>query len=208
MSEFVINPNKRNGYPTIDDNQYDFGPTQISPYPKYVEYIGPSSILHGYPIFYNWKNFSPVQSSPYPAAMFAIDSTKMRGYPSFASFGNFSPVQSAPYPVSMFNIDNTKMRGYPSYSTFGDFSPVETPPHPRDMMRCKVDFFGGYPTYEVKQFKQFGAFEDAVELDHIQIPVTVKNIADYAFYNTAITKVTISRDCVYREIILSLKDVK
>lgn len=167
MSSFVINPNKRDGYPSIDDNQFDFGPTQTSPYPLLFLYKD-STKLEGYPIMSSWKDPVPVQSAPYPAVMFGVDLTKMEGYPTFDSFGEFSPVQQLPYP--------------------------------RDMMGCMgPEQFDGYPTYRVKEFKMFGAFENALELKKITIAQSVKYIADYSFYNTGITKAVISRDCEYFE---------
>ena len=120
MSSFIINPNKRDGYPVIDDNTHDFGPTQTTPYPKREFYTG-SNLLDGYPIMDGWKSFSPVQDSIYPSNMFRIDDSKMQGYPSFSFFGDFSPVQDSIYPSNMFRIDASKMQGYPSFSFFGDF---------------------------------------------------------------------------------------
>ena len=88
MSSFIINPNKRDGYPVIDDNTHDFGPTQTTPYPKREFYTG-SDLLDGYPVMDGWKSFSPVQDNIYPSNMFNIDASKMQGYPSFSFFGDF-----------------------------------------------------------------------------------------------------------------------
>lgn len=42
-----------------------------------------------------------------------------------------------------------------------------------------------------------GAFCDCVNLRKVIIPPSVKYIGEYAFYNTALTTVTIARDCTY-----------
>lgn len=114
MSSFIINPNKRNGYPTIDDNTYDFGPTQVGVYPK-LFYYKDSNVLSGYPTMINWKNPSPAQSAPYPKDMLFCDPDYMNGYPSFRTLHNFTPVQSIPYPRNMMSCDPDVIEGYPKF---------------------------------------------------------------------------------------------
>lgn len=133
MSEFYINPNRHNGYPSIDTISGDFSPVQQSPYPKNIMYSG-SSLFDGYPVMYFW--------------------------------GKFSPVQESPYPKNMFSCDKDKMFGYPAFSTYGEF-------------------------------ETFSAFKNAENLAKAVIPESVKYICDYAFWNTALKKITIARDCKY-----------
>ena len=45
-----------------------------------------------------------------------------------------------------------------------------------------------------------GAFCDCTGLKTVVIPASVKYIGDYAFYNTALTSVTIASDCVFSDI--------
>ena len=196
MSNFVINPNKRDGYPSIDDNTYDFGPTQTAPYPNQIMYED-GVVLDGYPRMVNWKDFSPVQDTIYPSNMFECDSDKMSGYPSFSFFGEFSPVQDRPYPVDVMSCTETLTEGYPRFYTYGEFSPTMAEPHPREVMSCKDEFIEGYPTYRVaKNFKNWGAFTKSDVLE-VEIPRSVVYICDYAFYDTPIRSVKINRHCYY-----------
>ena len=198
MSNFIINPNKRSGYPIIDDNTFDFGEVQTSPYPKLVMYLDGGTLLDGYPRMYNWNDFSPVQDNDYPCNMFSCVLTKMSGYPSFSFFGEFSPVQDKPYPINMMSCTETLTEGYPRFYTYGEFSSTMTEPHPREVMSCKDGFLEGYPTYRVaKNFRDFGAFTKSDKIIEVEIPRSVMYICDYAFYDTPITSVKINRHCIY-----------
>lgn len=42
-----------------------------------------------------------------------------------------------------------------------------------------------------------GAFLNCTQLNKVEIPASVKYIGEYAFYNTALTTVTIARDCTF-----------
>lgn len=44
-----------------------------------------------------------------------------------------------------------------------------------------------------------GAFANCTSLRRVIIPPSVKYIGEYAFYNTALTAVTIARDCEFSE---------
>ena len=195
-STFIINPNKRNGYPSIKDNEYDFGPVQITPYPSNMMYED-GILLNGYPRMINWKDPSPPQDNIYPSNMFNCDSHKMSGYPSYSFAGNFSPSQSRPYPTNVMSCIKTLTEGYPRFYTYGEFSPTMEEPHQREVMSCKDEFLEGYPTYRVaRNFRDFGAFTKS-DTTEIEIPYSVKYICDYAFYDTPITSVKINRHCIY-----------
>lgn len=82
---------------------------------------------------------------------------------------------------------------YPSYSFL---EPLEVPenPVPYSLMVQKK---GEYPKYSYLNLIDIGAFANTVNLRYIRIPETVKRIGEYAFRNTALTSVTIARDCEY-----------
>lgn len=226
MSSFIIiGPSKRDGYPVIDDNTYDFGPAQSAPYPELYMRIR-NDVLDNYPSVSD-KSFSPAQSKPYPNNMLTTKGNVMEGYPSFGetsfspaqeppypnnmmsnkqnvlsgypSFGDigFSPAQSRPYPVDMMSCTEGLINEYPAFYTYGPFSPTMAEPHQREMMSCKEEYIGGYPTYRVaKNFRSFGAFVKS-KTNEIEIPYSVLHICDWAFYDSNITSVKINRHCVY-----------
>ena len=109
----------------------------------------------------------------------------------FPSFGR---------PFTMFGINCPflmKIRpdildGYPGFKEIQWFKP----PYPSLMMTMEEDRHDGMPSYR-KISETFAAFKNASLLEQITIPPSVKSIVDYAFYNTNIKSVKISRDCVY-----------
>ena len=200
MSEFIINPNRCSGYPSIDTITSDFTPVQDNTYPKRVFYMSTRvpKLLDGYPVMVNWKDFSPVQDNDYPCNMFEIDNTKMSGYPSFSFFGDFSPVQSRPYPADVMSCTEL-VNGYPSFYTYGDFSPTMAKPHQREVMSCDPDVIGGYPKYMAgKPFETWGAGKWS-GIEEIVIPKSVLWITDYAFWGTNLKRVRMNRHCIYFE---------
>lgn len=202
MSEFIINPNRCSGYPSIDTIVSDFTPVQDNTYPKRVFYMSTRvpKLLDGYPVMVNWKDFTPAQDNTYPCNMFEIDDNKMSGYPSFSFFGNFSPVQSRPYPVDIMSCTTGLVNGYPSFYTYGEFSPVMTAPHPREIMSCDPDVINGYPKYAAgNPFITWGAGKWSENMEEISIPKSVLWITDYAFWGTKLKRVRMNRHCIYFE---------
>lgn len=67
-------------------------------------------------------------------------------------------------------------------------------PYPYSIITQKQ---GEYPKYSHLNLLSMGAFANAYKLTYVRIPETVKKIGEYAFRNTALTSVTIARDCEY-----------
>lgn len=68
---------------------------------------------------------------------------------------------------------------------------------PWALFRCTHGINGDYPYHKLMKLTMEGSFADATNLEEVKVPQSVKSIGPYAFYNTNITEVTISRDCVY-----------
>lgn len=134
----------------------------------------------------------------------SLDPNKNTGYPSISILPDLASlnVQSAPFPKMMPGLDEDKNDGYPSFSGFIDLHNlyVQSKPFPKMMPRMSetTDRDKGYPSMGHNE-PGFGAFANAISLKKITIPITVKYIADYTFYNTQLTKVKIARDCIYFE---------
>ena len=129
---------------------------------------------------------------------FTINPDKLEGYPSFQDMNTFSPTQEKPFPKIMMNI-TSKNNGYPSISYMNTFSPTQEKPFPKLMLSCKEEYHNKYPSFRLGNFETFGAFKNTPMLQEVSIPKSVKRIADWTFYNSAIKEVTISRDCIYGE---------
>ena len=130
---------------------------------------------------------------------FTINPDKLEGYPSFQDMSDFSPTQEKPFPRLMLSCDNTLHEGYPSFFLLGNFSPTQEKPFPRLMLSCEEEYHNKYPSFRLGNFETFGAFKNTPMLQEVSIPKSVKRIADWTFYNSAIKEVTISRDCIYGE---------
>ena len=83
---------------------------------------------------------------------------------------------------------------YPYQDTLGEIMDVFTEPIPHSVMIQKKDT---YPYYNYLETIDTGAFSNAKSLRYVRIPESVKKIGKYAFRNTALTSVTIARDCEY-----------
>lgn len=68
---------------------------------------------------------------------------------------------------------------------------------PYALFRCTHGINGDLPYHKLMKLTMEGSFADATNLEEVKVPQSVKSIGPYAFYNTNITEVTISRDCVY-----------
>lgn len=168
MSNFIINPNKRSGYPIIDDNTFDFGEVQTSPYPKLVMYLDGGTLLDGYPRMYNWNDFSPVQDNDYPCNMFSCVLTKMSGYPSFSSFGDFSPVMSEPHPREMMSCKEEYINGYPTYrvaNNFKNFGAFQYSPIAKVTIPPTVKYISDYTFWNTK-IKKVTIHPDCIYYEH------------------------------------------
>ena len=154
--------------------------------------------LEGYPSFQDMNGFSPTQEKPFPKIMMNITSKNNR-YPSISYMNTFSPTQEKPFPRLMLSCDNTLHEGYPSFFLLGNFSPTQEKPFPKLMLSCEEEYHNKYPSFRLGNFETFGAFKNTPMLQEVSIPKSVKRIADWTFYNSAIKEVTISKDCIYGE---------
>lgn len=68
---------------------------------------------------------------------------------------------------------------------------------PYALFRCAHGINEDLPYHKLMKLTMEGSFADATNLEEVKVPQSVKSIGPYAFYNTNITEVTISRDCVY-----------
>ncbi|MDE6673016.1 MAG: leucine-rich repeat domain-containing protein [Ruminococcus sp.] len=99
----------------------------------------------------------------------------------------------------IFLIDKTKNNGYPYIQDMPEFSSVTLKkPYPHGIMVCMgEDVNDGYPGIPELDIYIAGAFMNAVNLEYVRIPETVRQIGKYAFRNTALQKVKISSECDY-----------
>ena len=115
------------------------------------------------------------------------------GYPYVTNSG-------APVAPDMSNVKfswdiNVNLNlGYP-YVVLGGNTPAPDMTDVKFFWDIKPDKNYGYPF--VGTIDNQGAFCNAINLESITIPETVKYIGPYAFYNTKLTEVTIASDCVY-----------
>ena len=132
----------------------------------------------------------------------SLTPSKNQGYLSLALKPDLSNinVQEQPFPKMMPSVNLSKNQGYPSFESFDSLSEMLTQeqPFPKMMPSVSKEYDDGYPSLRLKGFS-FGAFSNMPNLVEIVIPKSVKYIADYAFYNTKIKEVTISKECKYYE---------
>lgn len=127
---------------------------------------------------------------------FTINPNICNGYPSFGkSFINID-LSSISNNYIMKNYDDI-CNGYPSYGISIDEEVIKEP-YPKMIITTNSKYKQGYPSYRMSE-RMYGAFADTPLLSEVSIPKSVKRIADWTFYNSAIKKVTISKDCIYGE---------
>lgn len=128
MSDFTIDPNKLDGYPSFADMN-GFSSAQESPRPRILMTLN-STKLQGYPSYSYISGFSPTQESPYPKSLLTCTDGILDGYPAFAYYGNFNSAQESPYPRCLMSCENDYLKGYPSFrinfETFGAFKNIPT----------------------------------------------------------------------------------
>lgn len=83
---------------------------------------------------------------------------------------------------------------YPYQDTLSEPIEVLSEPYPYTAMTVAEN---EYPRYKYLNTINIGAFANATSLRYVRIPESVKKIGKYAFSNTALTSVTIARDCEY-----------
>ena len=115
---------------------------------------------------------------------------------SYPSYGKKFTTTTQNKKVFMKNYDNI-LDSYPSYGISIDEEVIKEP-YPKMIISANSKYKQGYPSYRVSE-RMYGAFQDTPLLTEISIPKSVKRIADWSFYNSAIKEVTISKDCIYGE---------
>jgi hypothetical protein len=111
-------------------------------------------------------------------------------YPYLIGEDELIELPSEPYPYIMM----TQKEGeYPKYARL-ELTDIPIEPTPYSVM---VQNEGEYPRYTRLEPIKMGAFIDAYELKHINIPPSVKSIGEFTFKNTQLASVTIAKDCKY-----------
>lgn len=157
-------------------------PIQSRPFPKLMMLAGydtvtekyPDGVNQGYPCMYAKTDIRRgVQDFPFPKLMFMSGAyTSTDKYPDGCNQG---------YPCTFYRVDIR--RG------------VQDRPFPRLMPSFEEDN-DWYLSFR-KNCIGFGAASNIPTLDEIEIPRSVRYIADYAFYNTNIKKVKMHPECLY-----------
>lgn len=97
-----------------------------------------------------------------------------------------------PYPASMWRLDSDNDL---VTLLFPEALDSFTPPYPASMWFLDENnkLMNSLLPDELKT----GAFINCTALKDVSIPESVKSIGEYAFYNTALKSVRISKDCIY-----------
>lgn len=95
------------------------------------------------------------------------------------------------------------MDGYPTNDQFPEIpESAMAEPYPKAYWRIDPLVNNGYPYHDLLldiERRGPGAFRDAVHLNRVRIPESVREIGSEAFRYTALRSVTISPDCTYSE---------
>lgn len=155
-------------------------------------FILDSNICEGYPSF--GKNFTSMDTSTTKPYYIMRNYEVNESYPSFGK--KFNPSSSKNSKAVMSCYPDV-FESYPSFGVPINERTIEKP-YPTSMISIDPKYKDSYPCYKRSE-RMYGAFADTPLLTEVFIPKSVKRIADYAFYNSAIKEVTISRDCIYGE---------
>ena len=110
-------------------------------------------------------------------------------YPFLESLPQNLTVMNEPYSITLMT---QKANEYPKYDNLKLLK--FNSPYPIIIMIQKNN---EYPFFEQLKLESLGAFKDAINLQSVIIPKSVKKIGPYSFANTKLTSVTIARDCEY-----------
>lgn len=182
---FIINSSINDGYPSFGVNF----PNSLTNKVNILYKLYPS-VNNGYPS-YNRAFPTNTQDKPYPVNMFAVYDNILDEYPSFnREFPENA--QDSPYPINMFSTYNND---YPSYNRAFPTN-TQDRPYPISLYSIYDVINNEYPCFGRKFGEPFGCFQNAINLSKIKIPRSVKEVCDYAYYNTNIIEATIARDCI------------
>lgn len=225
-SDFVLDPNRNNGYPAVDSiPDADFGTYYIPPFVRSFEYCDLdiySGVLDGYPS-YNvnvpWMPYTIPDSSVSNAFMYMetnldIYNGVLEGYPSYNEEVYWMPYtipdksisNAFMYMETDFVLNMNYLEGYPSYDEEVYWRPLSFPGYEYGDMYFITDLEsheGVMQEYFIHdntdEWKMFGAFSNST-VSRVNIPSSVKNIDNWAFYNCPnLERVKIARDCLYYE---------
>ena len=185
-SDFVLDPNRNDGYPAVDSiPDVDFGTYYIPPQIEYY-FLCDMDIYNN--VLENYPSYN--EDIPWPAYYVPnIDTVSMYMLGSFTDIG-------------YGNI----LEGYPSFGDDIPWLPVTLTGIDTVDMYIVCDFakhegiMDNYFTFDnTENWKMFGAFSNT-NITRVNIPSSVKNIDNWAFYNCPnLERVKIARDCLYYE---------
>ena len=143
-------------------------------------------------------------------AVKCLGATHIRFTASISSYTMLHPDDSAEtkkhyYFIDSINVNGTILKWYYSNDrlTHDDMTPATEKamkkPYPHALWR--IDGISpNMPYHELFPIeKPSGAFMNAVNLEYVHIPESVRKIGRYAFFNTVLRKVRISSECEYYE---------
>ena len=203
--EFKLNENTNEGYLFFSELP-DISSLRVKNINRLMnDCISDNTINEGYPSKISVGDLAnkSVQSAPYPKLMLTLsDNTINEGYLYLSDKNDLlnMPVQVNPYPKLMLQLDSTLNEGYPSKTDNIDLSvmKVQEKPYPKLMLWFEKDVYENYLSHGT-EVNSFGAFANTPILETVTISKNCKYIADYAFYNSGIKEVKISKDCVYEK---------
>ena len=187
-SDFVLDPNRNDGYPAVDSiPDVDFGQFDMS---------GPQVIM------YNLCDLD-------------IYNDILENYPSYnedIQWGIYDVTDNSNVYIYMetdLNLDpyySYCLDGYPSFDEDVQWYPTTLTGMTEvdSYIVCDFDTHEGimddYFTFDnTEEWKMFGAFSNT-NVTRVNIPASVKNIDNWAFYNCPnLERVKIARDCLYYE---------
>lgn len=112
------------------------------------------------------------------------------GYPYIDSVSETINVFTEEYPSGIWKSSGN----YPYYDAVDTVVDVLVEPYPVGLF---IQDRENYPRYNNLDMVRVGAFAYASNLKYVKIPKSVKYIGEWAFTGTALTEVTISKDCTY-----------
>lgn len=184
---------------------------QSAPFHKLMMHKNNTSPDHqDYPCIYSEPNIMrPIMTEPFPKMLIIAGPNTAtpqhpeginQGYPcTFSKTNIIRGVQTYKFPKLMIVLDpiiENVNQGYPcTFSETNILRGVQSRPFPK-LMPSFEEETDNYLCFR-HNVKGFGAGSNIPTLEEIEIPRSVRYIADYAFYNTNIKKVKMHPECLY-----------